>query len=70
MPGGHQDPDGRPEGQLLRSVAGSAAARYHACMLKNLLQLVGYLIILGAIGSIPLMLWLGAVVFTTDRRTD
>ncbi len=39
-------------------------------MLKNLLQLVGYLIILGAIGSIPLMLWLGAVVFTTDRRGD
>jgi hypothetical protein len=37
-------------------------------MLRNLVSLMLYLAILGAMGSIPLMLWLGAVVVSTDRR--
>lgn len=38
-------------------------------MIRNLLSLVFFLAILGAIGTVPLLLWLGAAVAGTRRRT-
>ena len=39
-------------------------------MLRNLVSLVGYLIVLGAFAATPLLIWLGGVVFFTDRARD
>jgi hypothetical protein len=37
-------------------------------MLRNLISLLLYLAVLGALGSIPLILWVGAAVASTRRR--
>ncbi len=37
-------------------------------MLRNLVSLLLYLAVLGAMGSIPLILWIGAAVASTRRR--